>query len=109
MGADVGLEASAHGGGLGTVHSRRDLSYLCGGWIAHGDHIRDLLWLASRLQRSAVDHRPGPDPDHLVLRRAHWLARIGDPGDGYADDPYYRLGYPSSRRINQLLVRSRVA
>src|SRR5207245_2753554 len=105
MGADAGMEDGADGGSLRAVRSRRDLSHLCRGRTAHGDHLWDFLWPISRAGFAPTGHRVGFNSFALVLRSVDWLSGVGDPRDGDVVGSDCELGFETSERSDQLAVR----
>src|SRR6266700_1059473 len=105
MGADSRMENSSDGGGLRAVHSRRDVSYLCGGRPADGDYLRHFFRPVSGAGPVPRSVRGGGDSLDLVLHRPDWLAGICLSCPRHADGGYRRLGPETTQRVNQFPFR----
>src|SRR2546426_3301775 len=105
MGADSRMENSSHGGGLRAVHSRRDVSYLCGGRPADGDYLRHFFRPVSGAGPVPRPVRGGGDSPDLVLHCPDWLAGICHSCQRHADGGHRRLGPETTQRVNQFPFR----
>src|SRR6266571_3066581 len=105
MGADSRMENSSDGGGLRAIHSRRDVSYLCGGRPADGDHLRHFFWPVSGAGPVPRSVRGGGDSPDLVLHCTDWLACICHSSQRYADGGHWWLGPETTQRVNQFPFR----
>src|ERR1035441_21842 len=107
MGAGTGVEDRPHRGSLRAVCSGRHLSYLRGGWAAHGHLLRHILRAVSSAASAPCRVWAGVDSAYLVLRRPHGLAGLRHSRHRHAERGHYRLGGAASERPDQFpLCRS---